>query len=194
MRLDGRTALITGGTQGIGAAIALTLAEAGCDLVLHGLQEDEHSRLTLKQCEAAGARVHAVFTDMAGPTEEGIADLVRQVDEVTDQVSLLVNNAGTYCEEPFLQLSPDAFERTLRLNVHAGFFLTQAYARRWVKDHVAGRVVFTGSINGELAEADHTAYDTSKGAVRMMVRRWPFLFSALLFVHPGEAPLFVFLG
>jgi glucose 1-dehydrogenase len=58
----------------------------------------------------------------------------------------------------------------LRLNVHAGFFLTQTYARRWVQARVAGRVVFTGSINGELAEADHTAYDTSKGAVRMMVR------------------------
>ncbi|MCA9133869.1 MAG: SDR family oxidoreductase, partial [Planctomycetales bacterium] len=50
------------------------------------------------------------------------------------------------------------------------FFLTQAFARRWVAGGVAGRVLFTGSINGELAEADHTAYDTSKGAVRTMVR------------------------
>ena len=52
----------------------------------------------------------------------------------------------------------------------SGYFLTQAISRRWVEKEVAGRVLFTGSINGVLAEPDHTAYDTSKGAVAAMVR------------------------
>ena len=58
----------------------------------------------------------------------------------------------------------------MNLNVAAGYFLTQAFAQRWVHDGVPGRVVFTGSINGILAEPDHTAYDTSKGAIAAMVR------------------------
>jgi len=58
----------------------------------------------------------------------------------------------------------------MHLNVAAGFFLTQAFARRWIDQDTLGRVLFTGSINGLLAESDHTAYDTSKGAVAAMVR------------------------
>ncbi len=170
MRLDGRTALITGGTQGVGAAIALALSAAGCDVILHGLREDELSHQTRDACRQHGVRADLVFADLAGPTPAAVANLLEQVDCVSDQVSLLANNAGTFAEEPFLDLTFESFERTMRLNVYAGFFLTQAYARRWVEQGVAGRVLFTGSINGELAEMDHTAYDTSKGAVRTMIR------------------------
>ena len=170
MRLDGRTALITGGTQGVGAAIARALATAGCDLILHGLREDDLSQQTCAACRQLGVRAELVFADLAGPTQSSVENLLEQVDRVAPQVSLLVNNAGTYAEEPFLQMTHESFERTMRLNVYSGFFLTQAYARRWVEQGVAGRVLFTGSINGELAEMDHAAYDTSKGAVRTMVR------------------------
>ncbi len=170
MRLDGRTALITGGTQGVGAAIANSLAAAGCNLILHGLRDDDHSRATLLSCQAYGVDARAVFVNLAGPTAAAIEELVAKTDAIDDRVSLLVNNAGTFQEESFLEMSLESFERTMRLNVHAGFFLTQAYARRWVEREVAGRVLFTGSINGDLAEPDHTAYDTSKGAVRTMVR------------------------
>jgi NAD(P)-dependent dehydrogenase (short-subunit alcohol dehydrogenase family) len=58
----------------------------------------------------------------------------------------------------------------MRLNVYAPFFLTQRFARRWVENKVAGRVLMIGSINGRLAETAHTAYDTSKGAIEMMVK------------------------
>lgn len=170
MRLDGRTALITGGTQGVGAVISVSLAAAGCHVVLHGLREDELSHQTREACRQHGVRAELVFADLSGSTQPCIENLIEQVDRVAKDVSLLVNNAGTYAEEPFLQMSYESFERTMRLNVYAGFFLTQAYARRWVAQSVAGRVLFTGSINGELAEPDHAAYDTSKGAVRTMVR------------------------
>ncbi len=170
MRLDGRTALITGGTQGVGAAIAFALASAGCHVVLHGLNEDDLSQQTRDACRQFGVRAELVFADLSGPTQSCVEGLVERVDRVAKDVSLLVNNAGTYAEEPFLKMSHESFERTMRLNVYAGFFLTQAYARRWVAEGVAGRVLFTGSINGELAEPDHAAYDTSKGAVRAMVR------------------------
>lgn len=170
MKLTGRTALITGGTQGVGAAIALSLASAGCDLVLHGLRDDEAAEQTLAACRHHGVKAELVCVDLAGPPETAVAELLERADAVSRDVSLLVNNAGTYREETFLEMTIESFLRTMRLNVYAGFFLTQAYARRWVEHKIAGRVLFTGSINGELAEADHTAYDTSKGAVRTMVR------------------------
>lgn len=170
MRLDGRTALVTGGTQGVGAAIAVRLARAGCNVVLHGLQDDAASQETRKFCEAAGVDASCVFVDLARSPEQSIPDLLKQVDALTTDVSLLINNAGTFCDKPFLDMDVATYQRTMQLNVAAGYFLTQAFAKRWIPAGVAGRVLFTGSINGELAESDHTAYDTSKGAVRTMVR------------------------
>jgi NAD(P)-dependent dehydrogenase (short-subunit alcohol dehydrogenase family) len=170
MNLKGRTALVTGGTQGVGAAIAKAIAKAGGNLVIHGLRDDALCQQTVAECQAAGARVHIVFADLMGPTADVIDQLFQATVQVAPDVSLLVNNAGTFIDKPFLEMDIDTYERTFRLNVAAGYFLTQAFARRWIADGVTGRVLFTGSINGTLAEMDHSAYDSSKGAVWMMVR------------------------
>ena len=86
------------------------------------------------------------------------------------EIDILINNAGTYIDKPFLEMDHDTYERTMRLNVAAPYFLTQRFARRWIEQGVRGRVLITGSINGRLAEQAHTAYDASKGAVEAMVR------------------------
>ncbi|MEZ6135771.1 MAG: SDR family oxidoreductase [Pirellulaceae bacterium] len=170
MRLDGRTAMITGGTQGVGAAIALRLAQAGCQLIIHGLREDELSRQTLAACRECGIVAECVFGDLSLDVERSIPALMKQVDAFGHDVSVLINNAGTYCDKPFLEMDWNTYQRTMHLNVAAGYFLTQAFARRWVANGIAGRVLFTGSINGDLAEPTHTAYDASKGALRTLVR------------------------
>lgn len=169
MRLDGRKALITGGTQGVGAAIAECLAKAGCDVILHGLADDEVCQESVGRCRAHGVQAEAVFQDLSLPSEQCIPQLLAQLPDPSE-IAILVNNAGTFCDKPFLEMDAATFNRTMQLNVHAGYFLTQAFARSWVAGGVAGRVLFTGSINGVLAEADHTAYDSSKGAVHAMVR------------------------
>lgn len=170
MRLSGRTALVTGGTQGVGAAIALAIAKAGGNVVVHGLRDDALCQATVGACRAEGVQVETVFVDLMGETEAAVGELMERTLAVAPDVDLLVNNAGTFIDKPFLEMDHSTFERTWRLNVAAGYFLTQAWARRWVERSVRGRVVFTGSINGQLAEMDHSAYDTSKGAVWMMVR------------------------
>jgi NAD(P)-dependent dehydrogenase (short-subunit alcohol dehydrogenase family) len=170
MRLAGRTALITGGTQGVGAAIALAIAKAGGNVVLHGLRDDDACAQSVAACRAQGAQVHTVFVDLMGETGAAVGQLVEQTLAVAPDVSLLVNNAGTFIDKPFLEMDHSTFERTWRLNVAAGYFLTQSWARRWIEQSIEGRVLFTGSINGQLAEMDHSAYDSSKGAVWMMVR------------------------
>jgi NAD(P)-dependent dehydrogenase (short-subunit alcohol dehydrogenase family) len=82
----------------------------------------------------------------------------------------LVNNAGGYLDKPFLEMDFQTLDNTMRLNVYAGYFLTQLFSKKWIANQIDGRVLMTGSINGRLAEEDHTAYDTSKGAVEMLVK------------------------
>jgi NAD(P)-dependent dehydrogenase (short-subunit alcohol dehydrogenase family) len=175
MRLDQRWAFITGGTQGIGAAIARRLAKAGSNLVIHGLQHDASADQTLAECRQEGVNVELLTADLALPAPDVVPDLVERLWSIAPQTSILVNNAGTFCDKPFLQMDWNTYQKTMRLNVEAGYFLTQALVARWLQarvagQEVAGRVLFTGSINGILAEPGHTAYDTSKGAVQMMVR------------------------
>ncbi|MEL6107012.1 MAG: SDR family oxidoreductase [Planctomycetota bacterium] len=169
-RLDGHKALITGGTSGVGAAIALAAAEAGADIMLLGLRKDAHAESTVDACRRYGVTVECLACDLARPPSEYLDELLADIEARMTGIDLLVNNAGIYVDVPFFEMDYARYESTIQLNVTAGYFLTQAFARRWVKDQIAGRVLFTGSINGLLAEQDHTAYDTSKGAVAAMVR------------------------
>ncbi|MCA9122332.1 MAG: SDR family oxidoreductase [Planctomycetaceae bacterium] len=168
--LRGHKALVTGATQGVGQAMAEALAQAGADVLIHGLNADEMARDAVAACRNAGVTAELVTGDLSGPTETCVNQLFHQAVAIMPDIDILVNNAGTFIDTPFLEMDLQRFEHTMRLNVAAGYFLTQAFARRWIEQRIAGRVLFTGSINGMLAEPDHTAYDTSKGAVATMVK------------------------
>lgn len=168
--LSGHTALVTGGTLGVGRAIAESLAKAGANIVLHGLHDDAVAQETVSSLRAIGVEVHLVTGDLSGPTEAAVDQLVSAALAARSDIDLLVSNAGTYREPPFLEMDFDAFDRTMKLNVYSHFFLVQRFARRWTAAGTHGRILLTGSINGRLAEHTHAAYDTSKGAIEMMVR------------------------
>lgn len=170
MRLDGKTALITGGTQGVGAAIAVALSQAGANVVLHGLLVDEQSKKTLEVCRSMNVRADLVTCDLTNETPHAVLELAKNALGFQPDIDLLVNNAGAYIDKPFLEMDYETFDRTMRLNVAAGYFLTQFFAKRWIEKKMQGRVLFTGSINGLLAEPTHTAYDASKAAVAGLVR------------------------
>jgi len=168
--LSGRSALITGSSQGVGAAIAIALARAGANVCLHGLAFNDDMRQVEQACQDHGVRVACVLEDLAMGQPQAIERMFAHANSLMPGIDLLVNNAGTFIDVPFLEMTRERYERTMRLNVDAGFFLTQAYARHWIERLIRGRVLFTGSINGVLAEPTHVAYDASKGAVAAMVR------------------------
>ncbi|MCO6455346.1 MAG: SDR family oxidoreductase [Pirellulaceae bacterium] len=168
--LKGHTALVTGSTKGVGRSIAEALAQAGADVVIHGRSASPLADEVVERCRLQGVQAHYVTGDLAGPTEEVVQQLFDRSRALAGPIDILVNNAGTYIDQPFLEMDLATFEYTLRLNVTSAFFLTQKFARHWVESGVAGRVLMIGSINGRLAEPTHAAYDTSKGAVEMMVK------------------------
>lgn len=169
--LKGHRALVTGATQGVGRAIAVAIARAGADVALHGLRHDTHAEQARAECAAHDVQAALVVGDLSTQPFEAATRLFREASAALPDIDLLVNNAGAYLESGhFLDVTADDFERTMRLNVQAPFFLTQQFAREWVRHGTRGRVLFTGSINGRLAEQNHAVYDTSKGAVEMMVK------------------------
>jgi NAD(P)-dependent dehydrogenase (short-subunit alcohol dehydrogenase family) len=168
--LQDRKAFITGSTQGVGAAVAVALADAGATVILHGLRDDAASETTLQRCRELSPKSTLICFDLAAGIPEIRSKLFKPLIASHPETSIFVSNAGIYIDPPFLQGDETNFDRTMHLNVKVGYFLTQWFANHWIEQRRSGRVLFTGSINGLLAEADHTAYDTSKGALSAMVR------------------------
>lgn len=152
-------ALVTGSTQGIGHGIALGLHAAGADVVFHG----------------PGARPDTLPDNapyVAGDlfqegTPAAIIDTALQVQPALD---LLVCNAGSFFDVPFLNMSATEWDRTMNLNVRATYFVAQAFARALVARQRPGAMLIVSSTNGFQSEPDSTAYDTSKGALVMLTR------------------------
>lgn len=168
--LRGHQALVTGSTKGVGRAIVEAFAKAGADVLVHGRQRDANAEEVLANCRQHGVRAEFVTGDLMGETMTAVEDLFTQATAALPQLDILVNNAGTYIDKPYLEMDWETYDRTMRLNVAAPYFLTQRFAQRWVELGVAGRILMIGSINGRLAEPVHTCYDASKGAVEMMVK------------------------
>ncbi|MEO2033035.1 MAG: SDR family oxidoreductase [Planctomycetaceae bacterium] len=152
--------LVTGSTQGIGAAMATAIEAAGAAVIRHGRPEDRN--------DAAVGRI--LYSDLSRELPDSARSLALAAITEEPRTNLLVCNAGTYIDRPFLEMPFETFQATMELNVASQFVLVQEFARHWVEHHMAGRVVLTGSINGRLSEPVHVAYDTSKGAVEAMVR------------------------
>lgn len=152
-------ALVTGSSQGIGWGIASALREAGARVVFHGLPE---------RPESIPSDSEYLAMDLLRPA--AAAELVAEAFRREPGLDTLVCNAGTFLDVPFLEMTPELWERTIQLNVTAVYFVAQAFARRLVVARRPGAMVITTSTNGFQAETDSTAYDTSKGALVMLIR------------------------
>lgn len=157
--LEGRAALVTGSSQGIGRALALGLREAGAEVVFHGLDERPGDL-------PAGTNYEKADLLDAGAPERLVAAAFR----ARPGLDILVCNAGSFFDLPPLEMTRERWEKTMALNVTATFFLAQAFARRLVSGKRGGAVVITSSTNGFQAEPDSCAYDSSKGALVMLTR------------------------
>jgi len=170
IHLKGHSALITGSSSGVGRAIAEAFAAAGANVIVHGKDEDHGMKEVTDRCAARGVTVSTIVADLSVQNEAMIDALFERAIAAQPKLDILVNNAGHFQDVTFEDMTWDRFAATMQLNVTAGYFLTQRFARHWIANGVAGRVLFTGSINGRLAEPGSTAYDTSKGAIEMMVK------------------------
>jgi NAD(P)-dependent dehydrogenase (short-subunit alcohol dehydrogenase family) len=125
-RLDGKVAIVTGASGGLGGAAALALAEAGADVAL-GARRTDRLAATQARIEALGRRAISVPTDVTRPEDcEALAEAAR---EQLGRVDILVNNAGIGTAVPALKESPDEFRRVVDVNLYGCYWMAQAAAR-----------------------------------------------------------------
>ena len=170
-RLDGKVAVVTGASSGLGVAFARGLAEAGADLVLGARRADKLAE-TVTMVEGLGRRAVAVATDVAKPEDcQALADAA--VGEL-GRIDVLVNNAGVGTAVPALKESPEQFTQVVDVNLNGCYWMAQACARAM---EPGSSIVNISSVLGlTTAELPQAAYSASKagliGLTRDLAQQW----------------------
>ena len=163
--LTGKVALVTGGSRGIGAAIARRLASDGATVALSYNSSPDAARSVVDEIAAAGGAAQAYPADASG-AEAGAA-LVRQVVEDHGGLDILVNNAGVYRTGPVHEFSDEDYDANLDVNFR-GSFVTIREAVKHIRD--GGRIVNLGSVVGKVGMPGNAVYGASKAAVAVLAK------------------------
>jgi gluconate 5-dehydrogenase len=165
-RLDGRIALVTGSSTGIGLALARGLGEAGATVVLNARNERRLAE-TAAQLAGAGLAVHQRAFDVTDTA--AVEAAVAAIEAEIGPIGILVNNAGMTRRAPFHELQDADWQAVMRTNVDGAFVVGRAVARRMVpRGH--GRIINICSVMSEVGRPGTVAYTASKGALKMLTK------------------------
>jgi NAD(P)-dependent dehydrogenase (short-subunit alcohol dehydrogenase family) len=164
MKLDKRTAIVTGARRGIGRAIALALAKEGANVVVSDISQEDCQKV-VSQIEKLGRKGLALKCDVTSTAE--VEDMVRKTVEKFGKLDILVNNAGIIAFKPFLELTDEDWDSILTVNLKGQFLCARAAAKEMIKNKW-GRIINTASISSGgcgIAFPLIAHYTASKGGV-----------------------------
>src|SRR5215471_16401315 len=173
-RLGGKVAIVTGGDQGLGRAIALRLAAEGADIVFSyksnrtGAQEVINTITRADSGVSTGRRAVALQEDFSDTSQA--QNFIATLCEHFGRSDILVNNAGLERRADFWEVSEQDYDLVLNVNLKAVFFITQAVVRRWLKAKQPGKVINISSVHEELPFPHFASYCASKGGLKMLMR------------------------
>ncbi len=160
--LSGKSAVVTGGSRGIGRAIALRLAEQGADVAFSYRGNEAAATETSRAIEALGRRSLAVQADVTKP--EAAESLVKASLEALGKVDILVNNAGTTRDDLIMRMSSDAWREVLETNLFGAFYTLKAVTRPMLKAR-GGRIINITSVSGQAGQMGQANYSSAKAGL-----------------------------
>ena len=184
--LDGKVAIITGGSRGIGAEVAGRLAEDGAAVVVSGRDGDRLQR-TVREWETQGRAVLGVVADAAN--REDCERLVNTAKQHFGRVDVLVNNAGVTRDQLLVRMTDEDWDRVIEVNLRSAFLMTRAVSKALVRQKSGGRVINITSTAGAMGNAGQVNYSAAKAgligftkAAARELAHWSILVNA---VAPG---------
>ncbi|KQM76965.1 sugar dehydrogenase [Pedobacter sp. Leaf216] len=167
-RFENKVALITGSSQGIGAACALRLAKDGCDIILNGHKFDERGEKLIAEIEGMGRKAAFLVADLSKAKEA--IKLVTDAVDTFSRLDILVNNAGVEKNANFWEVTEEDYDLVMDTNLKGVFFGIQSFVNYCRKNKVEGAVINMSSVHEEIVFPHFAAYCASKGGLRMLTR------------------------
>lgn len=167
-RFENKIALITGSSQGIGAACALRLAKDGCDIILNGHKFDERGEKLIAEIQGVGRKATFLEADL-GKAKEA-TKLITDAVAVFGHLDILVNNAGVEKKASFWEVTEEDYDLIMNTNLKGVFFSIQSFVNYCRKSKVAGTIINMSSVHEEIAFPHFAAYCASKGGLKMLTR------------------------
>ena len=170
-RLDGKTAIVTGGGRGLGRYMAEALSDAGASVVLCSRKKEPLTEVQ-REIEAGGGRALAVEFDVTD--EESVEGVVSAAAERFGSVDVVVNNSGATWGAPPEEMPLERFDQVMRVNVRGTFLMSQAAGRRMIETGAGGAIInissVAGLVGGHPDYMQTVGYNSSKGAIISMTR------------------------
>jgi 3-oxoacyl-[acyl-carrier protein] reductase len=160
--LTGRTALVTGGSRGIGRAIVLRLAGQGADVAFTYKGNAAAAAETVAAVEALGRRALAIQADCS--QSDSADPVVKEVLEAFGKVDILVNNAGVTRDDLIMRMSPEAWREVLETNLFGAFWMIKAVTRPMLKAR-GGRIINITSVSGQAGQTGQANYSSAKAGL-----------------------------
>lgn len=167
MLLDNKTAIVTGGSRGIGRSICLELAKEGANVVTCYASGAAGAEETVKLCEELGVKAMAIKTDVANGEE--VAAMVDKVKAEFGSIDILVNNAGITKDNLMLKMTEDDFEQVIDTNLKGAFLFTKNVSKIMLKQR-AGKIINISSVVGVRGNAGQVNYSASKAGLIGMTK------------------------
>jgi 3-oxoacyl-[acyl-carrier protein] reductase len=168
MKLTDKVTLVTGAGRGIGAAIALTLAEYGCDIVVNDVAPMDRARQVAQEIEQLGRKALAIEADVADQAQ--VQRMVAQTLETFGRLDILVNNAGIIRRGTLIDHAPDEWERVLKVNLWGPFHCLKEVVPVMIRQS-SGKIINISSIAGKVGDlASAPSYGASKGALNAFTK------------------------
>lgn len=168
MLLKDKVVLVTGASRGIGRAVAIEAARHGADVALNTFSDAEAAALVVAEVERLGRRAIAVDGDVARP--ESATDFVARAVDAFGRVDVFISNAGICPFHAFLDMPVETLRRTMEVNLHGAYFMTQAAAGQMVKQGDGGSIVAISSISALVGGEMQTHYTPTKAGVHSLMQ------------------------
>ena len=168
--LQDKKALVTGGSKGIGAAIAIALAQEGADVVIGHYRDGENATSVTKAIADKGRKGTAFDADVSD--EKAAIALVRHAADFLGGLDILMNNAGMQIESRLVDTRAEDFDRVIAVNLRGPFLVGREAARIMIAQGRGGRIINTASELSYLGHPGMTSYTAAKGGILTMTRTW----------------------
>jgi len=168
MELNGKVALVTGSSRGIGKTIACELANEGCTVIVHGSKDSEALHSSFENVKKSSGDSIMLTAELSKPAE--IDEMFSQIKKAFDGLDILVNNAATQNPSPVLELEQEDWDRVLSVNLRAPFLCAQRAGAMMRTNKAGGKIINISSVHAYDARRNYAHYSAAKGALETLTK------------------------